>query len=220
MPATHEDVSIRADGVTLEGRLDVPADARGLVVFVHGSGSSRHSPRNQFVARQLQDSGWGTLLFDLLTNEEERVDLRTQRLRFDIPLLARRVIATLDWLETQPSVKGLPIGLFGASTGAAAALCAAAERPDRVHAIVSRGGRPDLAGEDARRVQAPTLLVVGGLDDVVIELNREVLDELPDGQMHVVPGASHLFEEEGMLDRVVTLAAGWFDHHLRAPEPV
>lgn len=220
MPGTHEDVSIRAGNVTLEGRLDVPPDARALVVFVHGSGSSRHSPRNQLVARELQDSGFATLLFDLLTTDEERLDLRTQRLRFDIPLLAERVTAALDWAERQSWVKGLPVGLFGASTGAAAAIVAATQRPGRVQAIVSRGGRPDLAGEAAKQVQAPTLLVVGGLDDVVIELNRQTLDVLPDGQMHVVPGASHLFEEEGTLDRVVTLAAGWFAHHLRAPEPV
>lgn len=216
----HDPITVRTGTTTLEGALIVPDQARGLVVFVHGSGSSRRSPRNRYVARQLRDSGFGTLLFDLLTPEEEGIDLRTQHLRFDIGLLAKRVVGTIDWLDEQDDVRDLPIGLFGASTGAAAAMVAAALRDDRIQAIVSRGGRPDLAGDSIERVHTPTLLVVGGRDDVVVELNRSTLDRLPSGQLQIVPGASHLFEEEGALDRVVTLATGWFAHYLRTPQPV
>jgi putative phosphoribosyl transferase len=208
-------VEIPADGAALEGDLALPAEARGIVVFAHGSGSGRFSPRNRAVADALVDAGLATLLMDLLTAEEERVDLRTAHLRFDIGLLARRVIAAIDWLAGDAAAKDLPFGLFGASTGAAAALVAAAERPEPVRAVVSRAGRPDLAGEHLRRVTAPTLLIVGGSDPVVLELNRQALRALPGGaRLEIVPGASHLFEEPGALERVAQLARDWFLRHL------
>jgi dienelactone hydrolase len=213
-------VEIPADGVRLAGDLVVPPAARGIVVFAHGSGSGRFSPRNRAVAGVLVRAGLATLLMDLLTPEEEAVDLRTRQLRFDIGLLARRVIASIDWLAADPSAKDLLVGCFGASTGAAAALIAAAERPERVGAVVSRGGRPDLAGEALGRVHAPTLLIVGGNDPEVLRLNMEALAALGgEARLEVVPGATHLFEEPGALERVAALARDWFLEHLaRAPE--
>jgi dienelactone hydrolase len=208
-------VAIAADGVRLAGDLTVPADARGIVVFAHGSGSGRFSPRNRAVADALVRSGLATLLMDLLTHDEEVVDLRTRHLRFDIGLLARRVVATIDWLASEPNVKDLPVGCFGASTGAAAALIAAAERPEKVGAVVSRGGRPDLAGEALRRVRAPTLLIVGGNDPDVLRLNQQALALLAGkARLEIVPGATHLFEEPGALERVAVLARDWFLQHL------
>jgi dienelactone hydrolase len=208
-------VEIPADGVRLAGDLVVPPAARGIVVFAHGSGSGRFSPRNRAVAGVLVRAGLATLLMDLLTPEEEAVDLRTRQLRFDIGLLARRVIASIGWLAADASARGLPVGCFGASTGAAAALNAAAERPERVGAVVSRGGRPDLAGEALLRVQAPTLLIVGGNDHDVLRLNVEALAALGgEARLEVVPGATHLFEEPGALERVTVLARDWFLQHL------
>jgi dienelactone hydrolase len=213
-------VEIPADGVRISGDLVVPPAARGIVVFAHGSGSGRFSPRNRAVADVLVRAGLATLLMDLLTPEEEAVDLRTGHLRFDIALLARRVIASIDWLAADPAAKDLPVGCFGASTGAAAALIAAAERPERVGAVVSRGGRPDLAGEALGRVHAPTLLIVGGNDPDVLRLNVQALAALAgEARLEVVPGATHLFEEPGALERVAALARDWFLQHLaRAPE--
>jgi putative phosphoribosyl transferase len=200
----------------LAGDLVIPARATGVILFAHGSGSSRHSSRNRYVASVLQHGGFGTLLLDLLTPAEEDVDLRTRHLRFDIPLLAGRLIEAVDWLEHQPSTRDLPIGTFGASTGAAAALIAAAKRPTVVGAVVSRGGRPDLAGSALPEVQVPTLLIVGGADYEVIELNREAYNELRcEKQLAIVPGASHLFEETGALEQVSKLAVDWFGQHLR-----
>jgi putative phosphoribosyl transferase len=213
-------VEIPADGVRLAGDLVVPPAARGIVVFAHGSGSGRFSTRNRAVAGVLVRAGLATLLMDLLTPEEEAVDLRTRHLRFDIPLLARRVIASIDWLAADATAQDLPVGCFGASTGAAAALIAAAERPARVGAVVSRGGRPDLAGEVLRRVHAPTLLIVGGDDREVLRLNKQALAALGgEARLEVVPGATHLFEEPGALERVAALARDWFVEHLaRAPQ--
>jgi pimeloyl-ACP methyl ester carboxylesterase len=208
-------VELPADGVLLHGDLTVPDDARGIVVFAHGSGSGRFSPRNRVVAGALVEAGLATLLMDLLTFEEERVDLRTRHLRFDIDLLGRRVIAAIDWLTGVEAVGDLPVGCFGASTGAAAALLAAAERPARVGAVVSRGGRPDLAGDALRRVTAPTLLIVGGNDPEVLRLNRMVLPALAgEARLEIVPGATHLFEEPGALEQVSQLARDWFVRHL------
>lgn len=198
-------------GAVVHGDLSVPDRATGLVAFAHGSGSSRHSPRNQMVAERLRQRGLGTLLMDLLTTEEERVDARTRHLRFDIALLAGRLVAAAAWLGEHPATAGLPIGYFGASTGAAAALVAAARRPAGIAAVVSRGGRPDLAGEHLAQVQAPTLLVVGARDDVVIALNREAYDQLRvERRLEIVPGATHLFEEPGALEQVAGLAGDWF----------
>jgi putative phosphoribosyl transferase len=210
-------VAVAAGEATLEADLVPPAAAGGgLVVFAHGSGSSRHSPRNRRVAAELQRAGLGTLLMDLLTAEEEAVDLRTRALRFDIGLLARRLVAAVDWLEGRAEAAGGRLGLFGASTGAAGALVAAAERPGRVAAVVSRGGRPDLAGPALGRVRAPTLLVVGGADLQVLELNRQAAGRLAaEHRLEVVPGATHLFEEPGALEAVALLAADWFARHLR-----
>jgi pimeloyl-ACP methyl ester carboxylesterase len=188
-----------------------------MVVFVHGSGSSRHSPRNQYVAQTLQEGGLATLLFDLLTAYEEESDLQTRYLRFDINLLARRTAGVLEWLDLQPFAYGLKKGFFGSSTGAAAALMAAAELPDQVGAVVSRGGRPDLAGSALPNVEAPTLLIVGGSDEVVIDLNQQALARLPADvykRLIVVPGASHLFEEAGALEEAARLARDWFQTHL------
>jgi dienelactone hydrolase len=214
-------VEIPADGVRLAGDLVVPPDARGVVVFAHGSGSGRFSPRNRAVAGVLVAAGLATLLTDLLTAEEEAVDLRTRHLRFDIGLLGRRVVATVDWLASDPVAGHLAVGCFGASTGAAAALIAAAERPDRVGAVVSRGGRPDLAGDALRRVAAPTLLIVGGDDVEVLRLNQQALAALAgEARLEIVPGAGHLFEEPGALERVAVLARDWFLTHLRpGPAP-
>ena len=212
-------VAVRRDGVVLEGDLTLPAGATGIVLFAHGSGSSRFSPRNRFVARALNDAGLGTLLIDLLTADEEVVDVRTARLRFDIGLLAERLGGALDWLGRDETTRGLPIGLFGASTGGGAALVAAANAPDSVAAVVSRGGRPDLADEALPRVRAPTLLIVGGNDAPVIEMNREAMGRMRgvDVRMEIVPGATHLFEEPGTLEEVARLASTWFVDHLRPP---
>lgn len=208
-------VRVSAGPVELEGNLSVPEGARGVVLFAHGSGSSRHSPRNRYVARVLREAGLATLLIDLLTAEEEEVDLRTRHLRFDIGLLARRLVGATGWLRDEPDTRNLNIGYFGASTGAGAALVAAAERPDEVGAVVSRGGRPDLAGEALSRVGAPTLLIVGGNDVPVIAMNEEALERLhAEKRLDIVPGATHLFEEAGALEEVSRLAAGWFGRYL------
>jgi putative phosphoribosyl transferase len=209
----EREAAIPAGGAQLRGDLAAPDGASGVVVFAHGSGSGRHSPRNRRVAESLREAGLATLLLDLLTEEEERVDARTAELRFDIGLLASRLDAAAAWLQQQDDARHLDVGFFGASTGAAAALVAAATRP--VRAIVSRGGRPDLAGDALERVTAPTLLVVGSLDETVLELNRQSLDRLRcEKDLQVVEGAGHLFEEPGALDRVAGLAAGWFRAHL------
>jgi dienelactone hydrolase len=201
--------------LALEGILQIPKTACGLVVFVHGSGSSRHSGRNQQVARHLQADGLATLLFDLLTAAEERVDMRTRHLRFDIELLSSRVIAATDWLVQQPATQKLPLGYFGASTGAAAALFAAAARPEVARAVVSRGGRPDLAASILASVQAPTLLIVGGDDTPVIVMNKHALGGLVAiKQLEIIPGAAHLFEEAGALEEVARLASEWFQRYL------
>jgi dienelactone hydrolase len=207
-------VTVPAGDAVLEGDLVLPENALGIVVFAHGSGSSRRSPRNRRVAATLDDAAIGTLLVDLLTREEEQRDRLTGVHRFDIDLLARRLIAAIDWVRTGPTAP-LPIGLFGASTGAAAALVAAAERAEEIHAVVSRGGRPDLAGSYLPRVRAPTLLIVGGADEVVLELNRRALELLrAEKRLVVVPGATHLFEEPGALEEVARLAADWFSQQL------
>ena len=213
---TRFGVAIPADGVQLAGDLVVPPHARGVDVFAHGSGSGRFSPRNRAVAGVLNQAALATLLLDLLTAEEEAIDLRTGHLRFDVVLLGRRVIATVDWTASDVTAKHLPVGCFGASTGAAAALIAAAERPERVRAVVSRGGRPDLAGEALPRVTAPTLLIVGGNDPEVLQLNQQALAALAgEARLEIVPGATHLFEEPGALERVAALARDWFLQHLR-----
>jgi putative phosphoribosyl transferase len=208
---------VPVDGTILNAEIAIPVDAHGIVVFAHGSGSSRHSPRNQFVARVLQQSDFGTLLMDLLTEKEEALDLQSRELRFDIRLLAKRLSETVDWLASQPSFKHLPIGIFGASTGAAAALVTAVERPQLVKSVVSRGGRPDLAGDALVRVQAPTLLIVGGYDDAVLALNEQAKARLPgEAELKVVPRATHLFEEPGALAQVADLAGDWFWKTLNA----
>ena len=211
-------LTVQAGEVALEGILAVPDTARGIVVFAHGSGSSRFSSRNRYVARVLYEAGLATLLFDLLTAQEHAIDVITREFRFDIALLGTRMIATLDWLGAETAVAGQPIGLFGASTGAAAALHAAAARPDRVAAVVSRGGRPDLAMPELKRVRAPTLLIVGGLDLAVIEMNRAAERALgAPCRIAVVAGATHLFEEPGTLEQVAALARDWFLQYLPAP---
>jgi dienelactone hydrolase len=208
---SERSVEIQAGGVALEGDLTVPPNASGIVVFAHGSGSSRFSPRNRKVATALTESGLATLLTDLLTEDEEAADTHTGHLRFNVGLLARRVIATIDWVEHDAEVGPLPLGLFGASTGAAAALIAAAVRPERVQAVVSRGGRPDLAGDALHHVKAPTLLIVGGADRSVLHLNEQALAALAGrGKLEIIPGATHLFEEPGALERVAELARDWF----------
>jgi len=208
-------VHIPIGDFALDGILDIPERAQGLVVFVHGSGSSRHSGRNQQVARYLQQDNLATLLFDLLTSEEEEIDLSTQHLRFDIELLASRVIVATDWLAQQPATQRLALGYFGASTGAAAALMGAASRPQAVHAVVSRGGRPDLAARVLPDVRAPTLLIVGGDDTAVIAMNQHGLSGLTaTKQLQIIPGATHLFEEPGALEEVARLASQWFQHYL------
>lgn len=210
-------VAIPADGVVLQGDLTLPKGARGLVLFAHGSGSSRLSPRNRMVARHLQDGGFGTLLFDLLTPREEAVDAITRRLRFDIDFLATRLAAATEWTASRPDTRTLRVGYFGASTGAAAALLAAARRPSAVSAIVSRGGRPDLAGPHLRQVAAPTLLIVGGADPTVSHLNQVALTQLActGKELVIVPGAGHLFEEPGTLEQVAELATRWFARYLQ-----
>ncbi len=210
---------IELPDVRLVGDLLQPPGAKELVVFVHGSGSSRVSPRNQHVARYLGERGLATLLFDLLTEPEQRIDRITCELRFDIPMLTRRLVGVLDWLAARPELSHLPVGLFGASTGAAAAIMAAAERPEQVHAVVSRGGRTDLADGALRQVRAPTLQIVGARDLQVLGLNREASRVLTcEQRLEVVPGATHLFEEPGTLQEVARLAGDWFEGHLlRAP---
>ncbi|MBV8177051.1 MAG: alpha/beta hydrolase [Verrucomicrobia bacterium] len=213
--STPVEVRIPCRKVTLEGALAIPPGANGIVVFAHGSGSSRHSPRNQFVARIIRESGNGTLLFDLLSAQEEIEDNVTRRLRFNIGLLAGRLAEVTRWVVGQPSMRDLGIGYFGSSTGGGAALLAAAEVGPRIDAVVSRGGRPDLAGDALRRVQSPTLFIVGEYDDVVIRLNEEALAELRcEKELKIVPGATHLFEEPGTLEAVARLAADWFRRHL------
>lgn len=210
-------VRIPAGPVQLDGDLARPENASGLVLFAHGSGSSRFSPRNRFVARVLQEAGLATLLMDLLTPDEEALDERTAQLRFDIGLLADRLVYAIDWLGEQPETRALAIGLFGASTGAAAALIAAARRPEAVAAVVSRGGRPDLAGDALARVRAPTLLIVGERDAPVLALNHQAMRELrAEARLEIVPNATHLFEEPGALDEVARLARDWFRQYLPA----
>jgi dienelactone hydrolase len=216
MNVVQESLAIQAAGVALDADVVVPESALGVVLFAHGSGSGRHSPRNRYVAGELQRARLATVLADLLTPEEEDLDARTGRLRFDTGLLAARVIALTDWVRAHQQTAGLPVGLFGASTGAAAALVVAAERPDPVAAVVSRGGRPDLAGPYLHAVRQPTLLIVGGRDDVVIELNRQALKQLAGAtRLEIIPGATHLFEEPGALEQVARLARDWFADHLR-----
>ena len=209
-------VIVATDSADLAGDLAVPEGARGIVVFAHGSGSSRLSPRNQFVARELRGARLATLLFDLLTAGEDEVDEVTREYRFDIDLLARRLVGATDWLAEQPEAQELKIGYFGASTGSAAALMAAAERPTLVRAIVSRGGRPDLAAPALPRVLAPTLLIVGGNDEQVLGMNKKAMAQMrAQKELAIVEGATHLFEEPGALEEVARLARGWFARHLR-----
>ncbi len=210
-------ISVTAGSVRLAGEQVIPAAAQGIVVFAHGSGSSRHSPRNRFVASVLQRRGLATLLFDLLTAEEEVMDQRSHQLRFDIGLLTERLVGATDWLLQHPPTRHLHIGYFGASTGSAAALIAATRRPEAVRAIVSRGGRPDLAGFALTQVQAPTLLIVGGVDFPVVKMNQEALEQLHrvvEKRLEIVPGATHLFEEPGALEQVSALASQWFQQYL------
>jgi dienelactone hydrolase len=216
VPGVQREVRIPAGDVTLVGDLAMDEGAGGVVLFAHGTGSGRHSPRNRLVAEVLRAAGLATLLLDLLTEEEERADQLTGHLRFDIGLLASRLAAAREWLGGQPDTEALQIGYFGASTGAGAALVAAAEQP--VGAVVSRGGRPDLAGDALERVTAPTLLIVGSLDAPVLDMNREALDRLRSPkELRVVEGASHLFEEPGTLEEVAVLAREWFRSHLPPP---
>jgi len=213
--ASEQILRLTLASATLEGALRIPERATGIVLFAHGSGSSRHSPRNRYVAQALNQGGLATLLIDLLTSAEESEDDRTARLRFNIHLLAHRVTAASDWLTENPATRHLRIGYFGASTGAAAALEAAAERPNQIGAVVSRGGRPDLALPDLGSVKAPTLLIVGGRDAAVIEMNREAFEHLQtEKRLEIVPGATHLFEEPGALERVAHLARDWFARYL------
>ena len=208
-------VRVPVGEVSLEGDLTIPAGARGIVMFAHGSGSGRHSPRNRLVAESLNARGLATLLLDLLTEEEEVIDERTRHLRFDIPMLAQRLAFAADWLAEHPEGVDLALGLFGASTGAGAALIVAAQRPKLVCAVVSRGGRPDLAGEALPQVECPTLLIVGGWDAPVIELNKEAMAHMRGlVKLTVVPGATHLFEEAGKLEAVAKLAGDWFERYL------
>lgn len=205
-------VSVPAGRVTLDGDLSVPLHARAVVLFAHGSGSSRFSSRNKRVASLLHERAFATLLIDLLTPNEEELDVHTAEFRFDIGRLAERLVGAAEWLEHETTTAPLPLAIFGASTGGGAALVAAAERPDRVAAVVSRGGRPDLAGEALNQVRAPTLLIVGGRDEAVIELNREALAQLrAPARLEVIPGATHLFEEPGALDEVARHAAAWIE---------
>jgi len=213
--AERREVLIAIDDITLEGTLVVPRDAKGIVLFAHGSGSSRHSPRNRYVAQILHTQGIATLLFDLLTRHEESMDQYTGELRFDIPFLAKRLVAATYWIANDASTRDLKVGYFGASTGAGAALVASAELPKVISAVVSRGGRPDLAGGALDLVRASTLLIVGGEDTAVIAMNREALTRIKcqDEQLAIIPGATHLFEEPGTLEEVAKLAAEWFGRH-------
>jgi putative phosphoribosyl transferase len=211
------EVHIPAGPVTVEGNLTVPQGANGLVLFVHGSGSSRHSPRNRFVARALNDAGLATLLFDLLTPDEESVDLYTREHRFNIGLLAERLVYATKWSNQQKATKEFNVGYFGSSTGGAAALVAAAELSDAVGAVVSRGGRPDLAGNALAQVKAPTLLIVGGEDEIVIDLNKKARAQMrSEVKLEIIPGATHLFEEPRALERVAELASDWFVRNVGA----
>ena len=222
MAVTQENVQARpvrlsAGAAALEGDLTVPDHAAGVILFAHGSGSSRFSRRNRAVAAELNRGGLGTLLIDLLTPDEEQVDQRTAHLRFDIGMLAERLVGAIDWLGAEPDTRDLPVGLFGASTGGGAALVAAAARPGRVSAVVSRGGRPDLAGDALPRVRAPTLLIVGGDDVPVIGMNRQAMSQMRcESRLEIVPGATHLFEEPGALEHVAALALDWFGQRLGA----
>jgi putative phosphoribosyl transferase len=211
MAESEQLVHVPLAQAALEGNLNIPENAVALVLFAHGSGSSRFSPRNRYVAEVLQEAGLATLLIDLLTPDEEQIDERTGQLRFDIGLLAERLVSATDWLNLQPSTQHLRVGYFGASTGGGAALVAAAKRPQSVGAVVSRGGRPDLAGPALAQVQAPTLLIVGGLDTPVIQMNRQAMAQMrAETQLVIVPGATHLFEEPGTLEEVARLARDWF----------
>ena len=213
----ERDISLSAGHVTLEGTLSLPGMPIGVVLFAHGSGSSRFSPRNRYVARVLREARMGTLLLDLLSRSEEEVDAVTGHHRFDIAMLADRLVVAIDWLAEQPSSEHLAVGLFGASTGGGAALVAAAERPIRVGAVVSRGGRPDLAGDSLPVVEAPTLLIVGERDELVIDLNERARDHMrAQVRLEIVPGATHLFEEPGTLEEVARLARDWFERYLPA----
>ena len=206
----------QGEAIRFEGALKIPANPMGLVIFAHGSGSSRHSPRNRYVAKVLQSKGMATLLFDLLTPKEEADDRNTSAYRFDIDLLSQRLSNAVLWTQQQASIRSLPIGLFGASTGAAAALVTATQLPDLVKSVVSRGGRPDLAGDQLAQVHAPVLLLVGSKDEIVLGLNRQALAKLicEHKQLIIIPGATHLFEEPGTLDEVARVAADWFAHYL------
>ena len=213
--AAGESIVIPVTAGQIEADLRVPDRARGLVIFAHGSGSSRFSSRNRSVAEALEGHGFGTLLLDLLTREEESVDVRTEEYRFDIGLLGRRVIRATDWTQDRPDLLHLPIGYFGASTGAAAALIGAVARPQVVRAVVSRGGRPDLADQVLSQVKAPTLLIVGGDDEPVIGMNRDAMSQMRAvAELEIISGATHLFEEPGALEQVIDLASGWFRRHL------
>jgi putative phosphoribosyl transferase len=215
---TSEAVHIELGRVAVDGDLHIPEGALGLVIFAHGSGSSRFSRRNRAVAKVIEHARFGTLLLDLLTRDEETKDERTAEYRFDIPLLGQRVVGATDWVRQRTDLRNLPIAYFGASTGAAAALIAAAERPAVTRAVISRGGRPDLAEDALPKVQAPTLLIVGGDDIPVIEMNREAMRQMrAEVSLEIVPGATHLFEEPGTLEQVATLAANWCRRHLIAP---
>jgi len=212
---TLQEVMVRTDDAALPGTLALPTMTHALVLFAHGSGSSRFSPRNRYVAGLLNHAGIGTLLFDLLTEREHAIDQRTRHLRFDIGLLSNRLVGAIDWAGDNAETAPLHLGLFGASTGAAAALVAAGDRPEHVRAVVSRGGRPDLAGHALPRVHAPTLLIVGEHDKQVIQLNREAARRMPiEPRIEIIPGATHLFEEPGTLQRAAELARGWFAEHL------
>jgi dienelactone hydrolase len=215
-----ESIVIPVAGGQIEADLRVPDGATGLVIFAHGSGSSRFSSRNRSVAEALRSNGFGTLLLDLLTREEDSVDVHTREHRFDIELLGRRVLSATDWTQDRSDLRQLPIGYFGASTGAAAALIGAAARPHVIRAVVSRGGRPDMAEEALPRVMAPTLLIVGGDDEPVIGMNRDAMRKMQTVvELEIIPGATHLFEEAGTLEQVMNLAIGWFRRHLRASTP-
>jgi putative phosphoribosyl transferase len=222
MSSSLNEVSISCDSAMLRGDLSVPPDASGIVIFAHGSGSSRHSPRNTYVAQTLHDKGLATLLFDLLTKEEEDEERWTAHIRFNIPLLAERLISTTYWIKSRREIGRLKIGYFGASTGAAAALVAAAKLPNLVDAVVSRGGRPDLAGIELEQVKAPTLLIVGENDKIVIDLNRKAFKSLKhvnNKQIIIIPRATHLFEEPGTLEKVARVATDWFLNHLGKTMP-
>jgi dienelactone hydrolase len=215
MTAQARPVQIRAGTALIDGDLSIPPRATGLVIFAHGSGSSRFSRRNRAVAQTLEEGGFATLLLDLLTRQEESIDIHTDEYRFDVDRLGHRVVAAIDWAAGEPEIAGLPIACFGASTGAAAAVIAAAERPEAVRAVISRGGRPDLAGDALPQVQAPTLLIVGGADGVVIQLNRAAMQHMrAHVELEIVPGATHLFEEPGALDQVARLAVAWCQRYL------